>query len=76
MLSKPHVYVDRDRARIGPFPEYLFTEGREAKKAIKEASEGLILILSCSEHCLTASPIAVSEKMSDFISAPEKKNSR
>lgn len=40
-FQSSRVYSDGER-RIGPFHEYLFAPGKESKKRVKEASEGLI----------------------------------
>ena len=39
-FQSSRIYFDGDE-KIGPFPEYLFSPGKEAKKSVKEASRGL-----------------------------------
>lgn len=39
-FQSSRVYFD-GKEKIGPFPEYLFVHGKEAKKKVKEASKGL-----------------------------------
>lgn len=39
-FQSSRIYSDGERT-VGPFPEYLFLPGRECKKLVKEASEGM-----------------------------------
>lgn len=39
-FQSSRIYIDGDK-KIGPFPEYLFLPGKEAKKNVKEASKGM-----------------------------------